>query len=402
MIGRQNQMATRRRVRRRSLKGSILDIQRRLRYVESKPNPFKISDKAITRDALQFNAVSSDQIAPNAIGTEEISSDAVTNDQLADGSVSNDTLQSGSVGSSNIQDGAVTTSKIANSAVTTEKIANSAVTTDKINNFAVTTAKIGDGQVTAAKIGDGQVTTAKIGNDQITSAKVATGQIGGRGDGGKIHIRANSITTQDILNGAIGSGKLATDAVITVKIANGNVTEAKLASNSVTNAKISDGSVTFAKINSNTVGTGSTRVARGDHGHTSSINSVNENTTLVSGHRHSYQRATSVSISSTKKLKKDIQDYTFDINKILKVQLKKFKYLNQAKNKRLNREWEYGYIAEEIQELGLEEILGYDNNGEPNSINYPILSVFAIELLKEQQKQIDFLTKEIEKLKETK
>jgi hypothetical protein len=397
-------MATRRRVRRRSLKGSILDIQRRLRYVESKPNPFKISDKAITRDALQFNAVSSDQIAPNAIGTEEISSDAVTNDQLANGSVGNSNLQSGSVGTSNIQDGAVTTSKIANSAVTTEKIANSAVTTDKINNFSVTTAKIGDGQVTAAKIGDGQVTTAKIGDNQVTNAKVATGQIGGRGDGGKIHIRAGSINTGDIADSAIGPAKLASNAVTTVKISDGNVTAAKLASNSVTTVKIADGNVTFAKIASGAIGTGSSQVSRGNHGHTGSLGFTNQltGTAAPNNHRHGYSSATSVSITSTKKLKKDIQDYTFDINKILKVQLKKFKYLNQAKNKRLNREWEYGYIAEEIQELGLEEILGYDNNGEPNSINYPILSVFAIELLKEQQKQIDFLTKEIEKLKETK
>jgi hypothetical protein len=377
-------MATRRRARRVSLKGSILDIQRRLRYVESKPNPFKISDKAITRDALQFNAVSSDQIAPNAVGTEEIASDSITNDELANGSVSNSNLQNGSVGTSNIQDGAVTTPKIADSAVTTQKI----------NNLAVTT----------SKIGDGQVTTAKIGNDQITSDKVATGQIGGRGGTGKIHIRAGSINTGDIADSAIGPAKLASNAVTTVKISDGNVTAAKLASNAVTTVKISDGNVTFAKIASGAIGTGSSQVSRGNHGHTGSLGFSNQLTGSAGGatHRHGYTSATSVSITSTKKLKKDIQDYTFDINKILKVQLKKFKYLNQAKNKRLNREWEYGYIAEEIQELGLEEILGYDSNGEPDSINYPILSVFAIELLKQQQKQINFLSKEIEKLKETK
>jgi hypothetical protein len=383
-------MATRRRARRVSLKGSILDIQRRLRYVESKPNPFKISDKAITRDALQFNAVSSDQIAPNAVGTEEISSDSITNNELANGSVSNSNLQDGSVGTSNIQDGAVTT----------PKIADSAVTTDKINNSAV------------------------------TRAKVASGAIEGRGSGGSggaAHIATNSIYTQDISDNAITTPKLRTDSVSTVKIENLAVTTTKLAAGAVTTSKISDAQVTLAKCSFSPIlsltagsaiaistsgtsrginvvlGTASTQAARGNHTHSLNFSPTGTTDSLsgVNKHRHTYDKTSSVT-ASTKKLKKDIQDYTFDINKILKVQLKKFKYLNQAKNKRLNREWEYGYIAEEVQELGLEEVLGYNSNGEPDSINYSILSVFAIELLKQQQKQIDFLTKEIEQLKETK
>jgi hypothetical protein len=381
-------MATRRRARRVSLKGSILDIQRRLRYVESKPNPFKISDKAITRDALQFNAVSSDQIAPNAVGNEEIASDSITNNELANGSVSNSNLQNNSVGTSNIQDGAVTT----------PKIADSAVTTDKINNSAV------------------------------TRAKVASGAIEGRGSGGSggaAHIATNSIYTQDISDNAITTPKLRTDSVSTVKIENLAVTTTKLAAGAVTTSKISDAQVTLAKCSFSPIlsltagsaiaistsgtsrginvvlGTASTQAARGNHTHGLTFSSANTEAAAPNSHRHAYERTSSVT-SSTKKLKKDIQDYTFDINKILKVQLKKFKYLNQAKNKRLNREWEYGYIAEEVQELGLEEVLGYNSNGEPDSINYSILSVFAIELLKQQQKQIDFLTKEIEQLKETK
>jgi hypothetical protein len=376
-------MATRRRARRVSLKGSILDIQRRLRYVESKPNPFKISDKAITRDAIQFNAVSSDQIAPNAVGNEEIASDSITNNELANGSVSNSNLQNNSVGTSNIQDGAVTTPKIA----------------------------------------DNAVTTAKIGNNQVTSDKVATEQIGGRGDGGKVHLRANSITTQDIRNDSIGSGKLQTDAVITAKINNLAVTTAKLAAGAVTTSKIGDAQVTLAKLNfspitalvagiginiatgstnSRTIsanfGTGNLQVARGDHGHPAGF-SVTSGPAAPNAHRHSVSANFTV---STKKLKKEIQEYSFDTNKLLNLTLKKFKYKNQAKDYSLNREWEYGYIAEEVQDLGLQEIVSYNNDGSPAKVNYALLSVLVLELVKNQNKEIESLKKEIQKIKENK
>lgn len=381
-------MATRRRVRRRSIKGGILDIKRRLRYIEAKPNPFKISNKAINRDAIQFNAVSSDQIAPNAVGTEEIADDSITNNLLADNSVSNDNLQNGSVGNTELQDNSVTESKLANNSVSTDKIQGRAV----------------------------------------TGGKIAQDAIGGRGSGSLRHILAGSINTGDIQDLAIGPGKLATDAVTTVKINNLAVTTIKLAAGAVTTSKIADSQVTVAKLSfqpivllnagegiavdrsaisarvSARIGTASNQVARGSHGHIGSLSFSNQltGTAAPNSHRHGYTSATSVSITSTKKLKKDIQNYNFDINVILKLQLKKFKYLNQARNKMLNREWEFGYIAEEVEELGFEEILGYNAKGEPNSINYSVLSVFAIELLKQQQKQIDFLTKEIEKLKENK
>jgi len=62
-------VATRRRARRKSLMANVSDIQRRLRYVESKPNPSRLTNKVVSRDAIQFNAVATDQIAPNAITT---------------------------------------------------------------------------------------------------------------------------------------------------------------------------------------------------------------------------------------------------------------------------------------------------------------------------------------------
>jgi hypothetical protein len=60
----------------------------------------------------------------------------------------------------------------------------------------------------------------------------------------------------------------------------------------------------------------------------------------------------------------------------------------------------YGYIAEEVLETGIEEIVGYDENKEPNSLNYGLLSTLVLELVKEQQKEIDSLKEELRQLEE--
>ena len=104
--------------------------------------------------------------------------------------------------------------------------------------------------------------------------------------------------------------------------------------------------------------------------------------------------------SSSRKLKKEISDYSINIEKLFLLQPKKFKYKNQARLSSKNREWDYGYIAEEALALGVEEIVGYDEKGEVDSINYGLLSVFVLEIVKKQQNDIELLKEEIERLKE--
>jgi hypothetical protein len=60
----------------------------------------------------------------------------------------------------------------------------------------------------------------------------------------------------------------------------------------------------------------------------------------------------------------------------------------------------YGYIAEEVLENGVEEIVGYDENKDPASLNYGLLSTLVLELVKEQQKEIDLLKEELRQLEE--
>lgn len=63
------------------------------------------------------------------------------------------------------------------------------------------------------------------------------------------------IPSSGILDGAVGTSKLATNAVTTIKITDGNVTEAKIATSAVTTTKIADANVTEGKIAANAVTT---------------------------------------------------------------------------------------------------------------------------------------------------
>ena len=57
-----------------------------------------------------------------------------------------------------------------------------------------------------------------------------------------------------------------------------------------------------------------------------------------------------------------------------------------------------GYIAEEMAELGLDELIGYDAEGQVENFNYEKMILHVVEVLKMQQQQIDVLQKEIQRL----
>ncbi len=57
--------------------------------------------------------------------------------------------------------------------------------------------------------------------------------------------------------------------------------------------------------------------------------------------------------------------------------------------------WEYGYIAEEIDSIGLTTMVGYDAEGKPEDVRYDKMILYLVEMLKIQQEEINFLKKKI-------
>jgi hypothetical protein len=87
--------------------------------------------------------------------------------------------------------------------------------------------------------------------------------------------------------------------------------------------------------------------------------------------------------SSSEKTKKDIEPLKEDFYKILNAQPVSFTDIATG-------ERNIGYIAERFDELGLNNLVIY-KDGEPMALSYELVSLYNLEIIKEQQEQIDEL-----------
>ena len=513
-------MATRRRSRRKTISGNLTDIQKRVRYLETRPSASRLASKAvatknlalraveedivadnaivrrsiaanavgtnqieqdsITNNLIATNAVNSDSIAPEAVGTPELANDSVTNDQIATDAVNTDSILAGSVGNTELA-GSIADSKIVG--MSSSKLINDVednqinslsafkisgvLDTDNIPNL--DTSKITSGvldidtvpeitadrmpNLDASKITAGIFDTTNI--PDLDASKITAGTFSAD--------EIPNLSTQRLASGVLSvdrmpvfpEGEISTGAVNTSdKFGPGAVTDDKIFNTTSVRGYIVNNGLSVAypvtkQVTSPPGGTGITildvvvnaqgfNVAQGSHVHgqngytnvgstgvgshthpisissnlvqelgspSSHVSSVSAGAAALhsSGfHQHSQPAfsGTATSNTSTLKLKKEISIYEVpNIKNLLNLQLKRYKYKNQVRHlqESLNREWMYGYIAEEVEELGFKELVGYDEKGEPASLNYGLLSTLVLELVKVQQSEISLIKEKIKR-----
>ena len=97
--------------------------------------------------------------------------------------------------------------------------------------------------------------------------------------------------------------------------------------------------------------------------------------------------------NSSRRYKRNIKTLEDDWEKIL--QTRPVQYTRPASPEH----WEYGYIAEEIDSIGLTNLVGYDIEGMPDDVKYDRMVIYLTEILKMHQKELAMLRQEILMLK---
>ena len=418
-------MATRRRASRQSVTGTLSDLQRRVRYLQNRPTPTSLGNHSVVRSAVQPRAISTDQIAKDAIVNDQIQADAIKENQLDRDSVTRD--------------------KIKNGEVVAGKLATDSVVQDNIVDGEVVDGKLGAASVNLINMKPNSVDNNKLTTDSVNFRTVATNAIGNENmldnSVSNSELQNDSVSQGNMRNDSVGFGELQSSSVGNSTLQNGSVTRSKIGSGQVGSSQIENGAITTDKIQNNAVsyskvgvttsqsivtvgldagtgisksgrtvsvrfGTASNTAARGNHTHSTGTSTSNQRVTLVGGsytfalsnHRHS------VFASSSRRYKKDISEYEVkNLKKLLDLKLVKYKYKGSRRDfhQSTNKEWSHGYIAEDVLDLGLDELVGFDKEGRPDSLSYELVGVFALELLKEQQKEIDELRREIKEMRDS-
>lgn len=85
--------------------------------------------------------------------------------------------------------------------------------------------------------------------------------------------------------------------------------------------------------------------------------------------------------TSSARFKEDIADLAVDVQKVLSLRPVSFRYTASGAPG-------IGYLAEELERVGLPGLVTHDSAGQPYSVNYKLLPVYLLEILKEQANAI--------------
>jgi hypothetical protein len=301
-------------------------------------------------------------------------------------------ISPGSIGEEDLGSNSVGYDQIAGNSIDTVQIRENAVTSLELDSLAVERRHLNDNVIIARMINAGAVQTAGIQNLAVTNAKIDTVAWDKVSGPGNLVQAGISLANSSGLNGSLlsGSQPAAGKYAISVQFGTGNLDVAR--------GDHTHSGGTTVPSHTHSVSISATAAVDGAHGGHSTTGG---GAATRGNHTHTVSVSGTSGTPSTIKLKKEVTDYSIaDVKNLLNLNLKRYKYKNQVRHLQEGREWMYGYIAEEVAELGIEEIVGYDENKEPNAINYGLLSTLVLELVKVQQTEIDSLREEIQRLKE--
>jgi hypothetical protein len=95
--------------------------------------------------------------------------------------------------------------------------------------------------------------------------------------------------------------------------------------------------------------------------------------------------------TSTRRDKLNIVSLKDDFGKVMQLQPRKYTRPSDPRNR------EIGYIAEEAKSLGLDHLIFYDENNQPDGINYQKLCLYLVEIVREHERKLNPNSPHLEK-----
>jgi len=237
---------------------------------------------------------------------------------------------------------------------------------------------------------DGSVTNAKLGASSVNSSNIVNGTIVGA------DIASNTITPSNMTNGTYtltatnsqllnnySQNENATGSSILLRTTTGDIrTNYRLFCDMVANNYLvfADGVGTFGTL------------FRVEYRGVYDSPAISGRTVLVNS---SGTIGTSV---SSERYKEEITPATIDAGAVLQLEPVTFRYKVEALEEGAERPLEFGLIAEQAAELGLEEILFRDSDDRPQAIAYEKLGVLLLAVVKDQDRRIAELERRLEEM----
>jgi len=385
-----------------SLNSNLSQVNARVSQITKRPSPRRIAANSITNVSIRNASIASENLSDGSVTSQKLAADAVRTGNIADRSVTSAKLAAGTIPVvANLDASVITTGSFGEA-----RIPN--LPASKITSGTFSASVIGD--LPASKITSGTFDAARIPN--LDASKVTTGTF----DAARIpavtipDLDAAKITTgtfatgriPTITNSMIGSGAISgTQGSVTSKIESNSIGQGDIGPDSIGPSElIESGSFTMAglDINGNLQMNGTTRIF--------SSGAMTPTTVSTSGGvtlRQDGSGGAIFRLSSSRRYKVDEQ--LLDTG-LLALQLQpktwvdKLQYEGNGNSTEGLRRYP-GFIAEDLEELGLGLFVSYDTEtGLVEGINYGELTAAMIPVLNHQQEKIESLEARLALLEE--
>jgi hypothetical protein len=329
------------------------------------------SDNAISRwDGTSWVA--------NALGNNALAS--ISANKLNAGTIDASVITVSNINAGNISAGTLAAARIAAASLDASKIIAGTITTTQIAASTIVGSNIAAGTITASNITAGTITTTQLATGTLSATNISTGTLSA----------SVALTAQ---SGTIGGWNISTDKIYT-----GTVSSPNQAIYSAGGALFTGTTTCSALgVNSNLT-VGGTGTVTGDftHGSSNQFLYLAASGTLRSAYTYGKAVTTARAMqinsagdfgttASTRRKKHEIQPYNINLNALLQLEVKSFKYLEEIDP---TQTVQHGFIAEEAQALGLDELIQFDKDGIPDYFAYEKLSTFLLSLVQDLSKRV--------------